>query len=72
MSSTLMKWNIYLTHQFGRLDFSTSSNNLTFTDTLRLRSHRKRVLQVFAKDDVLDEHGLNLDTPSTSNVLDYL
>ena len=62
---------MYLTHQLGRLDFSTSCYDLTFTDTLRLRSHRKRVLQIIAKYDVLDEHGLYLDTPSTSNVLDY-
>lgn len=62
----------YLTHQLGRLDFSPSSNNLTLTNPLRLSSHGERVLQLIAKNDVLDQHRLNQDTPGSSNIFDNL
>jgi len=59
-----------LSHQFGRLDFGASSDDLGFTGPLALRGHRQRVLQFLAEDDVLDQHALNLDAPATCNVFD--
>lgn len=64
-----VRWT-YLAHEFGRLDFRTSGNNLTLTDTLGLGGHGQGVLEVIAKDDVLDKHGLNVDTPADGHFLD--
>ena len=61
-----------LSHELGGFDFSASSDDLGFTDTLRLSSHRKGVLEIVAEDDVFDEHGLDLDTPTHCHVLDDL
>lgn len=62
----------YLTHQFGRLDFGASGNDLALTNPLRLRSHRQRVLQVVAENDIFDQHGFDLDTPARRDILDDL
>ena len=62
----------YLTHQLVRFDLGTSTNNLALTDPLRLGSHGKRVLQLIAEDDILDQHGLYQDTPGSSHFLDDL
>ena len=61
-----------LAHQLGGLDFGASSDDLALTDPLGLRGHGERVLQVAAEDDVLDEHGLDLDTPAGCHLLDDL
>ena len=61
-----------LSHKLGGFHFSASSDDLGFTDTLRLSSHRKGVLEIVAEDDVFDEHGLDLDTPAHCDVLDDL
>lgn len=37
-----------------------------------MRSHRQRVLQVVAENDVLDQHGFDLDTPARRDILDDL
>lgn len=47
-------------------------DNLAFTDTLALSSHGEGFLQFLAEDDVLDQHALNGDTPSGSDILDDL
>lgn len=44
-------------------------DNFALTNSLALGSHGERVLQVLAKDDVLDEHALNLDTPAGGDIL---
>lgn len=62
----------YLTHQLGRLDLSPSSNNLALTNPLRLGSHRKRILQLIAENDILDQHRLNQNTPGSSDIFDNL
>lgn len=59
-----------LPHELGGLDFGARGNDFSFTGTLALRGHGKRVLQLLAEDDVLDEHGLDLDAPSGSNLFD--
>jgi hypothetical protein len=61
-----------LPHKFCGLDFGTGSDDLCFSGTLALRSHGERVLEVLAEDDVLDEHGFNLDTPTQSSLFDDL
>jgi hypothetical protein len=48
---------------------SLSGDNLALTDTLALSSHGERLLQFLAENDILDEHALNLDTPSGSDIL---
>lgn len=62
----------YLTHQLGRLDLRARGDDLALTDALGLRGHGERVLQVIAEDDVLDEHGLDLDAPARSHLFDDL
>lgn len=62
----------YLAHQLGRLDLGASGNNLALTDSLGLSGHGERILEVVAEDDVLDEHGLDLDTPAGGHLLDNL
>lgn len=61
-----------LTHQLGRLDLGAGGDDLALTDSLGLSSHGERILQIIAEDDILDEHGLNLDTPARGDLLDYL
>lgn len=61
-----------LPHQLCGFDFGSRSNHLGFTGTLALGSHGQRVLEFLAKDDVLDEHGLDLDTPAKRRLLDNL
>lgn len=61
-----------LAHQLGRFDLSAGGDNLALTNSLGLSSHRERILQIVAEDNVLDEHGLNLDTPARSDFLDDL
>lgn len=61
-----------LAHELGGLDFSARRNDLALSDTLGLRGHGERVLELVAKDDVLDQDRLDLDTPGGGDVLDYL
>lgn len=61
-----------LSHQLGGLDLGTRSNDLCLTSALALRRHGKRVLQVLAEDDVLDEHRLDLDAPAQRRLLNDL
>ena len=61
-----------LTHKLGSLNFSPRSNNLGFSGTLTLRSHRERILEILAEDDILDKQGLNLNTPTKRRLLDNL
>ena len=62
----------YLTHQLGRFNFGASGNDLTLTNSLRLGRHGKRVLQIVAENNILDEHGLDLHTPPSCYVFDDL
>lgn len=61
-----------LAHQFGGFNLSTGRDDLALTNPLGLSGHGERILQVVAKDDVLDEHRLNLDTPARGNLFDDL
>jgi hypothetical protein len=72
ISGDSRRWGYCLPHKFGGLDFGTGSDDLCFSGTLALRSHGERVLEVLAEDDVLDEHGFNLDTPTQSSLFDDL
>ena len=60
-----------LPHQFGTLNFGACGNDFRLSDTLALGSHGERVLELGAEDDVLDEHRLNLDTPTRCDIFDY-
>ena len=51
---------------------SLGGDNLGFTNTLALGSHGEGLLELLAKDDVLDQHALDLDTPASGDVLDDL
>ncbi len=53
-----------LSHELGGLHLGASGNDLGLSDTLGLRGHGEGVLQLVAEDDVLDEHTLDLYTPS--------
>lgn len=53
-------------------NLSLGGNDLAFTNTLALGGHGQRLLQLLAEDDVLDEHGLDLDTPAGGDILDNL
>lgn len=53
-----------LPHQLGALNLGAGSDDFGFSNTLALGSHRERVLELGAEDDVLDEHGLDLDAPA--------
>lgn len=59
-------------HQFRALDFGAGGDDFGFSDTLALGGHGERVLQFVAEDDVLDEHGLDLDTPAGGHVFNDL
>jgi hypothetical protein len=59
-----------LAHQFGRLDLSARSNDLSFTRPLGLSGHGERILQLLAKDYILDEHGLDFDAPARCGFFD--
>ena len=59
-----------LAHKLGGLDFSACGNDFRLSNTLALGSHRERVLQVGAENDVLDQHALDLNAPSGRDILD--
>jgi len=59
-----------LAHELRRLDLGACSNDLGFSDPLGLRSHGERVLQLVGEDNVLDQHGLDLDAPARGHILD--
>lgn len=61
-----------LSHELGRLDLGLGGDDLAFTNTLALGSHGERLLELLGENDVLDEHALNLDTPSSGDILDNL
>jgi hypothetical protein len=56
----------------GRLNLRTGRDNLCLTSSLGLSSHGERILEILRKDDVLDEHGLDFDTPAQRGLLDNL
>lgn len=47
-------------------------NDFTLPNTLTLRSHRQRLLQLLAKDNVLDKHTLDLHPPTCRHILNDL
>lgn len=61
-----------LAHQLGALDLRLGGDDLALAETLALRRHGERALELLAEDDVLDEHGLDLHAPAAGDVLDDL
>lgn len=61
-----------LTHQLGSLDFGPRGNNLALSNTLALGGHRKRVLELTGENDILDQHALDLHTPTSGDILNDL
>lgn len=61
-----------LAHQLGSLDFCPGGNNLTLSDTLALGGHGERVLEFTSKNDIFDQHTLDLHTPAVCDILDNL
>lgn len=61
-----------LAHELGGFDLCLGGNDLTLTNTLALSSHGKRLLELLGEDNILDEHALDLDTPSGGDILDDL
>lgn len=59
-----------LTHELGALDFGAGGDDLGLSRALALRSHGERVLQFLAEDDVLDQHGLDLNAPAGCGLFD--
>jgi hypothetical protein len=57
---------------FGRLHLCTGRDDLCLTSSLRLSSHGQRILEILRKDDVLDKHRLDFDTPTQRSLLDNL
>lgn len=55
-----------------KTNLSLGGNDLALTNTLCGSCHRQRFLQVLAENDILDEHALNLDTPTSGDLLDDL
>jgi hypothetical protein len=71
-SGAVVLWWCKRGHTFCSLNFGTSSDNLSLTSTLRLRSHRKRVLKFLVENKILDEHRFDLDTPAGGRLLNDL
>jgi hypothetical protein len=69
---SVVRWDgdISFYSQFGGFNLSASGDNLGLSSSLGLCSHGKRVLQFPGKDDVLDEHGFDFDTPAQGGLLD--
>ena len=61
-----------LAHEFRGLDFGAGGDDLGFSDSLRLRGHGQRVLQLVGENHVFDQHTLDLDTPPGGDVFDDL
>ena len=61
-----------LAHKLGGLDLCAGGNDFGLSDTLTLGGHRQGVLELIGEDDVLDQHALDLNTPTGCDVLDYL
>lgn len=61
-----------LAHEFRALHFRARSDDLRFSDPLRLRSHGQGILQLVGENHVLDEHTLDLDAPPGGDVFDDL
>ncbi len=53
-----------LAHQLGGLDLGAGGDDFGLADTFGLGGHGERVLQLGAEDDVLDQHGFDLDAPA--------
>lgn len=53
-------------------NLSLGGDDLAFTNTLALGGHGQRLLQLLAEDDILDEHRLDLNTPTGRDILDDL
>lgn len=56
----------------GWTNLSLGGDDLAFTNTLALGGHGQRLLQLLAENDILDEHRLDLDTPTGRDILDDL
>lgn len=61
-----------LSHELGAVHLGLGGNNLRLSDTLALRSHGERLLQLLREDNVLDQHTLHRHTPTCGDVLDDL
>lgn len=61
-----------LTHQLGSLDFCPGGNDFAFSDTLALSGHGERVLELATENNILDQHALDLNTPTSGDILDDL
>ena len=61
-----------LAHELRALYFGAGGDNLGLTGTLGLGGHGERILQVLVENQVLDEHGLDFNTPSGGRLLDDL
>lgn len=59
-----------LAHELRGLDFGSGGDDLGFSGSLGLRGHGERVLQILVEDQVLDEHGLDFYTPTSSGLFD--
>lgn len=59
-----------LAHELGALDLCAGGNDFGLACALALRSHGKRVLQLLAEDDVLDQHALDRAAPTRGRVFD--
>ena len=61
-----------MTHQFGGLDLRPRRNDLGLANPLRLCGHTERLLEFIAEDYILDEHALDVHTPSSRDIFDDL
>lgn len=59
-----------LAHQLRGFDLGLGRNDLGLSNTLALGGHGERVLKLRAEDDILDQHGLDLDAPAGRHILD--
>lgn len=59
-----------LPHELCSLDLSSGGNDFGLSDSLALGGHGEGVLQFAVEDEVLDEHGLDLDAPAAGDVFD--
>jgi hypothetical protein len=62
----VVAWRTYLC----ALDLCAGRNDLCLSRALALGGHGQTVLQLLREDDVLDEHGLDVDAPAGGGFLD--